>query len=64
MHERTGPVAAEHRAEDASIQIAYRTFIHHTQACAECRTAGMDCVEAGELRQAYRAAKERTEQPR
>jgi hypothetical protein len=39
-------------------------FIQHTVACAQCRTEGMDCVAAGELRQEYRAAKERAKQPR
>lgn len=34
-------------------------FIRHTQACAECRTGGMDCADAGELRRVYRAAKRR-----
>jgi hypothetical protein len=60
--ENTGPVAAQHRAEDA-IQSAYSAFIQHTVSCAECRTGGMDCVAAGELRQVYRAAKERAKQP-
>lgn len=58
MPENTGPVAAEHRAEEAT-QTAYSAFIQHTVACAQCRTEGMDCVDAGELRQAYRAAKRR-----
>ncbi|SFT31792.1 hypothetical protein [Streptomyces sp. ok210] len=62
MAENTGPVAAEHRAEEATVQIAYSAFIKHTVACATCRTEGMDCVDAGELRQAYRAAKERVKQ--
>jgi hypothetical protein len=54
-------VAAEHRAEEAT-QTAYSAFIQHTVACAHCRTEGMDCADAGELRQAYRAAKERVKQ--
>ncbi|MFF3358208.1 hypothetical protein ACFYWN_37635 [Streptomyces sp. NPDC002917] len=58
MAESTEPVAAQHRAEEATIQTAYSAFIHHTQTCAQCRTEGMDCAVAGELRQAYRAAKE------
>jgi hypothetical protein len=62
--ENTGPVAAEHRVEDATIQTAYSAFIRHAQACAECRTGGMDCAAAGELRQEYRAAKKRATQSR
>lgn len=61
MHEPSGPLAAQHRAEEAT-QTAYSAFIQHTVACATCRTEGMDCVDAGELRQAYRAAKERVKQ--
>ncbi|MFB6776462.1 hypothetical protein ACFCX0_03315 [Streptomyces sp. NPDC056352] len=64
MPENTGPVAAQHRATDAAIQAAYSAFIRHTQACAKCRTEGMDCVVAGELRQAYRTAKARATQTR
>lgn len=62
MPENTGPVAAQHRAEEATVQTAYSAFIVHTVACAQCRTEGMDCADAGELRQAYRAAKERVKQ--
>ncbi|MFE4653606.1 hypothetical protein [Streptomyces sp. NPDC056707] len=57
MPENTGPVAAKHTAEEAIVQTAYSAFIRHTQTCAECRTGGMDCVTAAELRQEYRAAK-------
>lgn len=57
--ENTGPMAAEHRADDATVQTAYSGFIRHTQACAECRTGGMDCADASELRRVYRAAKRR-----
>ncbi|MFB7219326.1 hypothetical protein [Streptomyces sp. NPDC056227] len=57
MHEPTGQVAAQHRANEATMQTAYSAFIRHTQKCDECRTGGMDCVTAAELRQAYRAAK-------
>lgn len=57
--ENPGPMAAEHRAEDAIVQTAYSGFIRHTQACAECRTGGMNCAHASELRQVYRAAKRR-----
>ncbi|MET9583669.1 hypothetical protein ABZY10_11215 [Streptomyces sp. NPDC006539] len=39
------------------MQTTYAAFIRHTQKCAECRTGGMDCAAAAELRQAYRAAK-------
>ncbi|MDX2731198.1 hypothetical protein [Streptomyces sp. PA03-2a] len=59
MPENTGPAPSEHRVEDATLQYAYSMFIQHTVACAQCRTEGMDCVAAGELRQEYRAAKER-----
>ncbi|WP_331755807.1 hypothetical protein [Streptomyces sp. NBC_01643] len=59
MPENTGPMAAEHRAEDATVQTAYSGFIRHTQACVECRTGGMDCTDASELRRVYRAAKRR-----
>jgi hypothetical protein len=59
MHEPSGPLAAQHRAEDAIVQTAYSAFIQHTVACPSCRTEGMDCADAGELRQEYRAAKER-----
>ncbi|WP_406325761.1 hypothetical protein OG784_12655 [Streptomyces sp. NBC_01617] len=62
MHEPSGPLAAQHRAEDAIVQTAYSAFIQHTVACTSCRTEGMDCGDAGELRQAYRAAKERAKQ--
>ncbi|MFE7398873.1 hypothetical protein [Streptomyces sp. NPDC057557] len=64
MPENTGPVAAQHRATDATIQAAYSAFIHHTVACTKCRTEGVDCADAGVLRQAYRAAKERARQVR
>lgn len=64
MPENTGPVAARHRAANAAVQTAYSAFIHHTVACAECRTDGMDCADAGALRQAYRAAKERATEVR
>ncbi|MER7806188.1 hypothetical protein [Streptomyces sp900116325] len=63
MPENTGPVAAQHRAEEAT-QNAYSAFIQHTVACAECRTGGMDCAAADELRQEYRAAKGRAKQAR
>ncbi|WP_030975091.1 hypothetical protein [Streptomyces sp. NRRL S-1824] len=64
MPENTGPVGAQHGAEDATLQAAYSAFIQHTVACAQCRTEGMDCVDAGELRQAYRAAKRLAEKAR
>ncbi|MGW3745111.1 hypothetical protein ACWD62_32150 [Streptomyces sp. NPDC005146] len=57
MHEPTGRVAAQHGVTDAALQTTYAAFIRHTQTCAECRTGGMDCSDAAELRQAYRAAK-------
>ncbi|MGY4920827.1 hypothetical protein ACWD9K_37845 [Streptomyces sp. 900116325] len=57
MREPTGLMAAQHRATDAALQTAYAAFIRHTQTCVECRTGGMDCSDAAELRQAYRAAK-------
>ncbi|MET8276565.1 hypothetical protein [Streptomyces sp. NPDC005096] len=57
MHEPTGRVAAQHGVTDAALQTTYAAFIRHTQACAECRTGGMDCADASELRQVYRAAK-------
>ncbi|MGY4902593.1 hypothetical protein [Streptomyces sp. 900116325] len=59
MPENTGPVAAQHRAEDATLEAAYNGLLDHTMACTECRAGGMDCTEAAALRQAYRAAKER-----
>ena len=58
MAERTGPVQAQHRAGEQAVQTAYTAFIHHTQACTECRTGGMDCTDAAELRQAWRHARE------
>lgn len=64
MHEPSGPLAAQHSAEEATVQTAYSAFIKHTVACAKCRTEGMDCVDAGDLRQAYRAAKERAREVR
>lgn len=36
---------------------AYKTFICHTQDCAECRSGGVDCATAAELRQAWRDAR-------
>lgn len=57
--ENSGPVAAEHRAEDATVRTAYSGFIRHTEACTECRTGGMDCANASDLRREYRAAKRR-----
>ncbi|MET4641587.1 hypothetical protein ABID95_001308 [Streptomyces atratus] len=57
MHEPTGRVTPQHSATDAALQATYAAFIRHTQTCAECRTGGMDCSDAAELRQAYRAAK-------
>ncbi|MGW1546658.1 hypothetical protein [Streptomyces sp. NPDC002346] len=57
MHEPTGQVAAQHRANDAAMQTTYSAFIRHTVACAECRTGGVDCTAAAELRQEYREAK-------
>ncbi|MEU0831320.1 hypothetical protein [Streptomyces sp. NPDC005969] len=59
MPENSGPVAAQHRVEEATVQTAYSAFIQHTVECDECRTGGVDCAVAGELRQAYRAAKDR-----
>ncbi|MFE7392103.1 hypothetical protein [Streptomyces sp. NPDC057582] len=59
MPENTGPMAAERRAEDAAVQTAYSGFIRHTQACTECRTGGVDCADASELRRVYREAKRR-----
>jgi hypothetical protein len=41
----------------ASILGAYRAFIAHTQACEKCRTEGVDCGDAGRLRQLWRDAK-------
>ncbi|MEW2127120.1 hypothetical protein AB0891_25710 [Streptomyces sp. NPDC007259] len=58
MAERTGPVQAQHRAQEDRVQAAYGRFIRHTQLCADCRTQGVDCVDAAELRQAWRAARQ------
>ncbi|WP_328920633.1 hypothetical protein OG911_27925 [Streptomyces sp. NBC_00208] len=60
MNEPTGQVAAQHRANEATMQSTYAAFIRHTVACHECRTEGMDCTVAADLRQAYRAAKTST----
>ncbi|THA31802.1 hypothetical protein E6R18_15855 [Streptomyces sp. A1277] len=57
MAERTGPVQAQHRVTEAVVQAAYGRFIRHTQLCTECRTQGVDCEDAAELRQAWRAAR-------
>ncbi|WP_326739169.1 hypothetical protein [Streptomyces sp. NBC_01022] len=57
MTERTGPVQAQYRAGEQAVQAAYAEFIRHTQACAECRTGGMDCEVAAQLRQVWRKAK-------
>jgi hypothetical protein len=57
MFEPTGQVAAQHRGTEAAMQTTYSAFIRHTVACTSCRTEGMDCPVAAELRQAYRAAK-------
>lgn len=57
MAERTGPVEAQHRADEAAVQVAYRRFIRHTQLCTECRQTGVDCEDAVELRKAWRAAR-------
>ena len=49
-------------ADTASLNLlqAYRDFIAHTEACPSCRTSSIDCDEAADLRQAYRAAKAAT----
>ena len=56
MPERTGRVATEHRATEATMQAAYTAFIVHVQNCAPCRTDGVDCATAETLRQEYRDA--------
>lgn len=57
MAERTGPVQAQHRVGEQAVQAAYSAFIRHTQGCVECRTGGMDCHSAAQLRQVWRKAK-------
>lgn len=58
MAERTGPVQAQHRAHEDRVQAAYRRLIRHTQLCAECRTEGVDCEDATDLKAAWRAARQ------
>lgn len=58
MAERTGPVQAQHRVNEAAVQAAYGRFVRHTQLCAECRTQGVDCVDAAELKTAWRDARD------
>ncbi|MET9705383.1 hypothetical protein [Streptomyces griseus] len=57
MAERTGPVQAQHRADEAAVQTAYTAFIQHTQKCTPCRTDGADCGTASALRQTWRDAR-------
>jgi hypothetical protein len=45
----------------AYVDKAYQAFFIHTQACADCRTDGLDCEDAAELRQAWRDAKAATQ---
>lgn len=54
--EGVGPVARALRAT-TSVLGAYRAFIAHTQGCAECRVAGVDCCLAMDLREVWRDAK-------
>ncbi|MFF5891168.1 hypothetical protein ACFY72_20655 [Streptomyces globisporus] len=58
MAERTGPVQAQHRAEEDAVQAAYAEFIEHIQECPPCRTDGADCPTAAKLKQAYRNARD------
>lgn len=58
MAQSIGPVQAQHRADEDRVQRAYRRFIRHSQLCAECRARGVDCEDAAELRQAWRAARQ------
>ncbi|MFF3060903.1 hypothetical protein [Streptomyces sp. NPDC057909] len=58
MDERTGAAPAQNRAGEDAVQAAYTAFIRHTQACAECRTGGMDCGDAAGLRQTWRDARQ------
>jgi hypothetical protein len=39
---------------------AYRAFLEHAQACTDCRTDGVDCAKAAELRRTWREAGGRT----
>ncbi|NUL09049.1 hypothetical protein [Streptomyces lunaelactis] len=36
---------------------AYRDFITHTQGCDTCIATGVDCQQAAELKQIWRAAR-------
>jgi len=52
------PVATRTSAVTALVQQAYNAWIHHASKCADCRTKGVDCREAVQLRQDWRDAKE------
>lgn len=58
MAERTGPVQAQHRVQEQAVQAAYGRFIRHTQLCTECRTTGVDCDDAVDLKAAWREARQ------
>ncbi|WP_328902277.1 hypothetical protein OHR86_22310 [Streptomyces sp. NBC_00441] len=58
MAERTGPVQAQHRAQEQAVQTAYGRFIRHTQLCLSCRQTGVDCEDAVELKAAWREARQ------
>ncbi|MFJ9031940.1 hypothetical protein ACIRQP_26145 [Streptomyces sp. NPDC102274] len=54
----TGPVLTKARLIEGSVQRTYSAFLDHAQKCAGCRTNGVDCGEARDLRAAWRSAKE------
>ncbi|MER5461699.1 hypothetical protein ABT010_13615 [Streptomyces sp. NPDC002668] len=44
--------------EVAATDEAWRAFIVHTQGCSACRSTGLDCEPAAELKRIWRASKE------
>jgi hypothetical protein len=40
------------------MQATYARFIRHASRCSECRQTGIDCEDAAELRQEWRAARQ------
>ena len=59
--EEHGPAVRLHRATAAAAiaarDEAWRTFLDHTQQCDDCRTNGIDCQLAAELKQIWRTAR-------
>lgn len=52
-----GPLARALRAKAAAAAQAYRDFIAHVAECSDCRTWGLDCKDASDLRQTWRDAR-------